>query len=382
MASLSLSGKTILLFLCLSCGLLLAMTGCGKSSLTPNPASAPVSVQTVPLSAPPIAAEFVGNAACKSCHANEFREHSMSRHALTFRPATRAALGNLAPRPGKIPDSQCIVEEVNGGYRVRVPSQKENGEMLQFALGSGKTGMTFISVMNSNTVFEMRGSYFPHNRTWYLTPGQKGLYPDDLGADHVDDVAQKCIQCHAVTIDPVKLAPEAKFYGVGCEACHGAGSRHIAAMQTGQKSSEMEKLGTMGAKQLNTLCGKCHRTEKEIALLKPSPAHTARSQPYGLMKSRCFQESRDTLSCLTCHKPHSNASTGKQTYEKACLSCHDNTASKTKEPIVGKPCPVNPRTGCIPCHMPKREVLPTSDVNTMMADHDIRIFRSDPQGKK
>jgi hypothetical protein len=386
MTSLSPSGKTILLLLCLSCGLLLVIAGCRTPPQSASVPAPPVVQSTAPVTptVAPAAAEFVGNAACRSCHANEFREHSVSRHALTLRPATRAALGKLAPRAGKLPDSQCVIEEVNGGFRVRVPNQKENAEMLQFALGSGKTGMTFISVMNPYTIFEMRGSYFPHSRTWYLTPGQKGIFPDDLGVDHINDVAQKCIQCHAVTTDPIRLTPEPKFYGVGCESCHGAGSRHIAAMQTGQKPSEMEKLGTVGATRLNELCGKCHRTAAEVDKLKPSPAHTARFQPYGLMKSRCFQESNDTLSCLTCHQPHTNVSSNRLTYEKACLSCHDNSASASntqKQVVTGKACPVNPRTGCIPCHMPKREVLPTSDVDTMMADHDIRVFRSKPQNK-
>ena len=174
MTSLSLSSKKILFLLCLSCGILLTVAGC---KTPPESASLPAlpAVQSVPIAAPPIAAEFVGNAACQPCHANEFREHSVSRHALTLRPATRTALGKLAPRPGKIPDSQCVIDEVNGGFRVRVPSQKENAEILQFALGSGKTGMTFISVMNPNTIFEMRASYFPNSRTWYLTPGQKGI---------------------------------------------------------------------------------------------------------------------------------------------------------------------------------------------------------------
>jgi len=122
---------------------------------------------------------------------------------------------------------------------------------------------------------------------------------------------------------------------------------------------------------------------QEVDLLKPSPAHTARFQPYGLMKSRCFQASKDTLSCLTCHKPHSNVSSNKETYEKACLSCHDTSGStsKTQGQAAVKACPVNPKSGCISCHMPKRGVLPTSDVDTMMADHHIRIFPSKPQNR-
>jgi predicted CXXCH cytochrome family protein len=95
------------------------------------------------------------------------------------------------------------------------------------------------------------------------------------------------------------------------------------------------------------------------------------------MRSRCFLESGDRLSCQTCHDPHSNASTDKKQYEKICLSCHSpaRAATASKGVGLGKACPVNPHSGCIPCHMPKREVTP--DAPIAMADHFIRIHRSD-----
>jgi hypothetical protein len=397
-SSLSRSGVWLLCLLLFSGVALLGVAGCKTSAPSPPPAvpSVTSSVPVTPIAAAP---EFVGNDACRACHAEEFRNHVATRHQMTLRPATRAALGKLAPpNSSKLPDSRCVVEAVEDGYRVRVPEQPENAEKLHFVLGSGKTGMTFISVMNSRTVFEMRGSYFPRSRTWYLTPGQRGVYPDDLGVDHVDDVAEKCIGCHVVTTDPVNLTPDPKFFGVGCESCHGAGSVHVAAMQAGEKTSHMENWGNVGATKLNEMCGKCHRTAEEVSKLKPNPAHTARFQPYGLMKSACFLKSGDTLSCLSCHDPHKDASTDARAYEQKCLSCHAGNRKQgtedrkqgtgnrgqinsndpmTQRPNDLKPCPVNPKSGCIPCHMPKRRVLPTSDVGTMMSDHHIRVFRPD-----
>ena len=46
-------------------------------------------------------------------------------------------------------------------------------ETLQYGLGSGKTGITFVSIADKTTLFEMRASYFPKIRQWYVTPGQK-----------------------------------------------------------------------------------------------------------------------------------------------------------------------------------------------------------------
>jgi hypothetical protein len=103
---------------------------------------------------------------------------------------------------------------------------------------------------------------------------------------------------------------------------------------------------------------------------------TQRFQPYGLMKSRCFKESHDTLSCLTCHNPHADASADPATYVSACLRCHPSSASasaRASGSATGKPCPVNPRAGCIRCHMPSREVAP--DLPVRMADHFITVHR-------
>ena len=87
-----------------------------------------------------------------------------------------------------------------------------------------------------------------------------------------------------------------------------------------------------------------------------------RHQPVGLVQSACFKQSNRTLNCVTCHDPHARASSDRAGYEQVCLSCHGANA--------GTPCGVSPRSGCIDCHMPRRDVTR----GMMMTDHWIRII--------
>jgi hypothetical protein len=110
-------------------------------------------------------------------------------------------------------------------------------------------------------------------------------------------------------------------------------------------------------------CGECHRTHASI---KPGDIRVdnpviVRHQPVGLMQSACYAKSRGALNCVACHDPHARTSTDQASYEKSCLSCHGESPQTR--------CRVSPRTGCIDCHMPKRDVAR----GMMMTDHWIRI---------
>jgi hypothetical protein len=152
--------------------------------------------------------------------------------------------------------------------------------------------------------------------------------------------------------------------GIGCETCHGPGRAHVAAAEAGGKPADIEGMRDWRATRVNELCGECHRTARDInADDGVSMYMTQRFQPYGLMKSRCFRESDDQLSCITCHNPHRNVEKQAAPYERACLSCHGRKPKQTR-------CPVNARAGCVGCHMPQREFIP----GISMADHYIRVF--------
>jgi len=294
-------------------------------------------------------------------------------------------MGTLTPATGLFPGSDCGFAESDGKLYVATTAKTANGMELNLALGSGKTGITFISVIDPQTVFEMGSSYFPKAKRWRVTPGHEDhVEANYMGQDLSGEPARKCIQCHAVTTGEVAEIPSPEFQGVGCESCHGPGGVHVAAVRAGIASnSRMEKLGSLGAEKLSSVCGVCHRTASDVRNTVKTFALTAKHQPYGLMQSECFKNSGNSLSCLTCHNPHTDANQDTKHYEAACLRCHDpasrNSTLGVGGFVHGKSCKVNPRSGCISCHMPKREILSGGDVGVTMADHYIRVNKANVQ---
>ncbi len=302
----------------------------------------------------------------------------MSRHAATMRPLNHDALGQLAPVSGPIAGTDYTLTPYSDGYGFAATGAYPNP--IQLALGSGKTGMTYIDIVNNSRLIEIHLSYFPHQRRWLLTPGQAGAPAGSVGKVYRDADAHKCLGCHSVQPPDQPLMPEAKFMGVGCEACHGPCAAHVTAMRAHQfadpKTPDLSKLG---GTQVSDLCGKCHRTAKDPLVKAAGLNGTQRFQAYGLSLSRCFKGSNNKLSCVVCHDPHTDASTRESDYVTTCLKCHGPSASDYGSlGVRAKPCPVNRQDRCIECHMPSRRVFITSDAPTYMADHDIRIFHKVP----
>ena len=181
-----------------------------------------------------------------------------------------------------------------------------------------------------------------------------------------------------ITLPTEALMPEQKFMGVGCEACHGPGGLHVEAVQKKDTTHlHMDKLGTLGGVRTNDLCGRCHRTEQDVVSKNLNQKHTDLFQAHGLAQSRCFRESGDKLTCITCHDPHTNVNENHKTYIPACLKCHAGPEANSSQLLAqAKICPVNPKDNCIQCHMPKRSepVFPGSP--RRVADHFIRAYRA------
>jgi Cytochrome c3 len=315
---------------------------------------------------------FVGNAACQPCHAVNFESHTHSRHMQTLREGTRTALAGLAPPLGPLPgvgtvtwdQDQLLIEAPNKDTGAPVPVP------IDLVLGSGKTGMTYLAIHDQGSL-EIRQSFFPHEKKFHVTPGQEEFATNVVGQTHTLPDAIRCVGCHSVATPSAGPLPEKRFYGVGCESCHGAGAKHVVARQALPKTpfsrDELVVLRGAGGARLNAVCGKCHRTPEKVATLdKLAQQATNRFQPYGLSLSKCFKKSNDTLSCATCHNPHKDASTNPKEYEKTCLSCHS---------APQKACPVNPKEKCVSCHMPTKPVFPGTPFPITMADHFIRVYK-------
>ena len=313
--------------------------------------------------------------------------------------------GKATPALGRFPGLPFMMKTVKNGYYIDTYPPTEALQKMDYAFGAGKHGVTYAAVMppdeshSEPALMEMRESYFPRARQWRATPGQEKFSLDVAGRVHPPEFSRKCIGCHVVTLPPDSLTPERRFLGVGCEACHGPASAHVAAMQakpngTKLPDPQIERIGTWGAQRLNEMCGKCHGTAASVGSSKPDFLLTPRFQPYALMLSRCFLESKDTLSCATCHNAHQNTSHDQKAYEAACLNCHaGGSGGGNRMPVrVGdkegqvkiasvseKACPVNPRAGCVACHMPAGRVMPGSMVGSVAPDHYIRVYRPEQE---
>ena len=161
--------------------------------------------------------------------------------------------------------------------------------------------------------------------------------------------------------------------GVTCEACHGPGLQHVAAMQT---NPDQSAAGTMlNPERLSPIdsvdfCGACHRTPVDVALFMPRHMgiSSIRLQPYRLERSLCWGAGGDSrLTCMACHDPHKPLVTDSTAYDAKCLKCHagpENPPSASLRPG----CKVATKD-CVSCHMPKLEI---PNVHATFTDHFIR----------
>jgi Cytochrome c554 and c-prime len=336
---------------------------------------------------------FIGTKACRDCHPGAYAAHSASGHAKTLRPAGGIELakkidGLVADDP-ETPgvkwryhrgEGTLVAERLEGQDRQRLP--------LDFALGSGQHAVTFVSLARDGvrppSAEEHRLTYFAHTESMGLTPGQvregntRGL--TSTGFLLPPAVVLDCFECHGTrTVVPRDggLAPETLIPNVSCERCHGPGREHaeLATHGTSNPAELSMPFGSgveRGDEQV-AMCGHCHRVPSMVPAksIRTGNAALARFPSIGLSQSRCFQQSRRTLSCTTCHDPHSRASNDTVAYETTCVSCHSGRGKKDSHAstISAAPCPVNPSSGCLPCHMPKRDV----GFGLEFSDHWIRV---------
>jgi hypothetical protein len=336
-----------------------------------------------------VKAEYVGNASCEECHKRAYELHKLSRHNLSLFPGGRASLGKLAPPVGRIPGTPYSITAEGDRLTFGMAGSREYRQPLDIAFGSGKTGITFASFIKSQDaampdqegLLRVRLSWFPNLKQWFVTPKDEDLRPTDEPHALMGQHGRSCLGCHVVRLEDSTVVPERRFYGVGCESCHGPGSAHIAAARTpGATDLKVERLGALPSNNLVALCDRCHGSVEPVTRApgKQVSVRVAQLRPsVGLLDSLCFQKSGGRISCLTCHSAHSDVRSEAGHYEAACLSCHSSKASGSAISPVERwnPCPVQPASGCLNCHMPSRRVFVGGENPTRMTDHCIRRFR-------
>ncbi|MGH9661431.1 MAG: multiheme c-type cytochrome [Bryobacteraceae bacterium] len=312
------------------------------------------------------AAPFTGSQACAKCHPAEFRAQSASRHAAALRPARSDLAELLNARP---PRERSGVEFSYGaapeGVRVSITQGKARVDaVLEWAFGAGAQAITPVG--------RRGGRYFEHRLSWYRAaghaartlghPGEPSPAPAQaLGLPQDGATITRCFECHATAVKPGPDLSQMQP-GVACERCHGPGAEHAAR----PSAANIVRLSRRGARESVEFCAECHRSPAAIPAAAPERDDPAsiRFQPVGLAASRCFQKS-GTLSCLTCHDPHADASRDPGFYAARCLGCHASGGARVQL------CERNSRHDCLPCHMAKQSPFPY----LTFTDHRIRVYR-------
>jgi predicted CXXCH cytochrome family protein len=229
-----------------------------------------------------------------------------------------------------------------------------------------------------------------------------------------------CVNCHATNLTPGYSLQTDTYattwteMGIGCEACHGPGSRHVTLMRNAPTGAGVARETrsrdpdygarlaifsprTAPKRQTFDSCAYCHGNKKNVflgfsageqyedyalpfLLSEPIPANDPQgdywpdgrpnrfNRPQALMLSGCFR--KGSITCTDCHRMHGSTNdhalkVAAARTDELCIQCHRSLAPRAGgEPMLlagpGVAAhthhrPESPGSRCIECHM--------SDVN-------------------
>ncbi len=150
------------------------------------------------------------------------------------------------------------------------------------------------------------------------------------GAEFVGN--DECATCHEDTVRDFKTADHARLQAkggnvkeVGCESCHGPGSKHVEAGGGPGTIVNLQKD--------STTCFQCHLDKKaEFSLPHAHPVMNGK------------------MNCSDCHDPHESTGSQLGRVNDTCISCHTQQAGPFAFEHEGT------RDGCTSCHNPHGSV--------------------------
>lgn len=331
-----------------------------------------------PTKGTPARDQYVDSAVCAQCHAARAavqKTTAMARAATA--PADSDILRlyrSLSFHSGNYTynieqkDGSALYSVTDGAHSLSVP--------IMWEFGLGKVGQAYL-YEKDGAFYEGSVSYFGGlQKLGFALGSEAGLNLSDAQGRRIETPeGQACFGCHTTAsttsnrFDPDQLIP-----GVTCEACHGPGAKHVAAMKTGD--IELGTYSIFKPAQLSALdqvefCGACHRTLWDTILQNARGVFNVRFQAYRLERSECFRNRKSRITCVNCHDPHQPLAHDAASYDTHCLNCHLTRGLKPVADHPGRACPVA-ASNCVICHMPKVEI---PGIYFKFTDHWIRIAR-------
>lgn len=338
-------------------------------------------------------ADYLGPEACGQCHPTQAEGQKTTLMAHAASPGAESVILSSNPRLSFRLDRYSYEITRQGDHSVYTVSDgiRSISEPVLFAFGFGLVGQTYVLGRNGS-YYESRVTFYPAIHGLDFTLGHyrsvPGKLEDALGNPLSPADAIRCFSCHTTAaVIGQKLDVRGLIPGVTCEACHGPGARHVAAIEAGRvEHSFIFNPAQLKAGELVNFCGACHRTFEEVTSLGIAGVRNVRFQPYRLASSRCWSPDDARISCLSCHDPHQSPHHDEAFYDSKCIACHlsgstggapapkpggGRAAAKPSRQRRGAACPVS-NENCVTCHMPRVE-LPGGHFR--FADHYIRVVR-------
>jgi hypothetical protein len=328
--------------------------------------------------------EFTGPQTCASCHASKFASAQLTPMGSGAMIAATAQVLTSHPHLSfDVTHYHYAIDTGQNGSRYTVTDgQRTLSYDLTWAFGTARVGQSYL-FKNGEQFYEARVTYFDKLKNLGFTPDRDLLSPKDLAEAMYRPVGraeiQRCFGCHTTASDINGSFDEAHLIpGVTCEACHGPGSKHVAAMNSASVMPNASNSAIFNSAHLNPVeavefCGACHGSWWDVKLAGVKGVSTTRSAPYRLVTSKCWGKGDQRLECTACHDPHAPLQTEAAAYDNTCLNCHLRAPAETLSAIHrGRACPVATKN-CTSCHMPKVYVPEMHDAFT---DHRIRIVKA------
>jgi tetratricopeptide (TPR) repeat protein len=373
------------------------------------------------------AARYVGGQACVQCHQQEYAGWNSSQHAGAMKHAADSTVlanfDNATFNDGRV---TTRFSRRDGRFIVNTegPDGKLHDYEVKYTFGLFPLQQYLIDIDNgriqSLTVAWDSRPKAEGGQHWFsLYPGEKILPGESIhwtGRDQNWNFM--CAECHSTNVkknfDPTqpRFTTSWSDISVNCEACHGAGSEHVAWAGKGGKRGQPGKMGLVvdfnerqgvtwpidpatgigvrssprrTDKEIET-CGLCHArraqladgyvpgqnlgTTDQVALLDAGlywPDGQMRDEVYNygpFLQSRMYHQG---VTCSDCHDPHTQQlrAPGAQ----VCLACH--AKEKFEGPVHDKHPAGTKRVDCVSCHMPQSTFM----VIDQRHDHSFRIPR-------
>jgi Tfp pilus assembly protein PilF len=371
---------------------------------------------------PEPAATFVTSETCAKCHKKEYEEWQDSHHAKAMDVATdNTVLGDFNDTAFEKDGVRSRFFRKDGGFFVHTQGPK--GEMAEY-----KISHTFGWYPLQQYLIPFPGgrmqclpiAWDVEKKKWFHLYPDLTLDPEEwiYWTNQGQNWNSMCADCHSTKLqknyDPLTENYDTKWaeISVGCEACHGPGSKHLdwAELPEMARSQSADgllvKTSGIDNKQQIELCAPCHSrrsilgdyTHKQQDLLdteNPRLLEAGLYYPDGQIRDEVyvygsFVQSKmyaHDVRCSDCHNVHTIKL--HQTGNALCLQCHQASLYDTREHHFHKQAGENGGaitnqqgeilfkvgTGaeCVQCHMPGRIYMG----NDYRPDHSIRIPRPD-----